>query len=126
MFSQLLRRDLSVRPLTSPAGGLTFEWDTALGTMARPTESFGPFFTARARATGLRYVYTGNVHDEGGGSTYCPSCGEAVIVRDWYRISRYRLSESGACLACGAQLAGRYQKFGKPFGPRRIPVRLAA
>ena len=79
-----------------------------------------------ARKAGLRYVYTGNVHDEGGGSTYCPSCGEAVIVRDWYRIGRYRLSESGACLACGAQLAGRFQKFGKPFGPRRIPVRLAA
>ncbi|HJS39318.1 MAG TPA: AmmeMemoRadiSam system radical SAM enzyme [Burkholderiales bacterium] len=79
-----------------------------------------------ALKAGLRYVYTGNVHDEGGGSTYCPSCGEAVIVRDWYRINLYRLSESGACLACGAQVAGRYQKFGKPFGPRRIPVRLAA
>jgi hypothetical protein len=26
----------------------------------------------------------------------------------------------------GAQVAGRYQKYGKPFGPRRIPVRLAA
>jgi hypothetical protein len=53
-FGRLLRRDLGVRPLTSPAGGLTFEWDASLGTMARPTESFGPFFTSRARATGLR------------------------------------------------------------------------
>jgi len=84
----------------------------------------------RARAialrAGLRYVYTGNVHDEGGGSTYCPSCGELVIARDWYRIGLYRLSAQGACLSCGAQLAGRYQEFGKPFGPRRIPVRLSA
>jgi pyruvate formate lyase activating enzyme len=84
----------------------------------------------RARAialrAGLRYVYTGNVHDAEGGTTLCPSCGEAVIVRDWYRIDRYRLSEEGACLSCGAQLPGRYKKFGKPFGPRRIPVRLAA
>ncbi len=79
-----------------------------------------------AQRAGLRYVYTGNVHDTGGGSTCCPSCGEAVIVRDWYRIDRYRLSPEGACLSCGAQVAGRFQKFGKPFGPRRIPVRLSA
>ncbi|HEX7250903.1 MAG TPA: AmmeMemoRadiSam system radical SAM enzyme [Burkholderiales bacterium] len=79
-----------------------------------------------ARRAGLRYVYTGNVHDEAGGSTFCPSCGEAVIVRDWYRIQAYRLDEQGACTACGARLPGRYQKFGKPFGSRRIPVRIAA
>jgi len=78
-----------------------------------------------ALRAGLRYVYTGNVHDTGGGSTYCPSCGEPVIERDWYRIGRYRLSDTGACLACGAPVAGRFQKFAKPFGPRRIPVRLA-
>jgi pyruvate formate lyase activating enzyme len=79
-----------------------------------------------ALRAGLRYVYTGNVHDAEGGTTFCPSCREPVIRRDWYKIDLYRLSEQGACLSCGAQLAGRYRKFGKPFGPRRIPVRLAA
>jgi pyruvate formate lyase activating enzyme len=79
-----------------------------------------------ALRAGLRYVYTGNVHDAEGGTTFCPSCAEPVIVRDWYRINLYRLSEQGACLSCGAQLPGRYRKFGKPFGPRRIPVRIAA
>jgi pyruvate formate lyase activating enzyme len=79
-----------------------------------------------ALQAGLRYVYTGNVHDESGGSTYCPSCGTAVIVRDWYDIRAYRLDDKGACGHCGAQLAGRYQKFGKPFGMKRIPVRLSA
>jgi pyruvate formate lyase activating enzyme len=79
-----------------------------------------------ARLAGLRYVYTGNVHDEEGGTTYCPSCENAVIVRDWYEIRGYRLTDEGACGHCGARLAGRYRKFGKPFGPRRIPVRLAA
>jgi pyruvate formate lyase activating enzyme len=78
-----------------------------------------------ARRAGLNYVYTGNVHDEAGGSTYCPSCENAVIVRDWYDIRGYHLTDEGHCRFCGAQLAGRYQKFGKPFGPRRIPVRLA-
>jgi pyruvate formate lyase activating enzyme len=77
-----------------------------------------------ARLAGLRYVYTGNVHDVQGSSTYCPSCEKLVIERDWYDIRGYHLSAAGACEFCGAQLAGRYQKFGKPFGQRRIPVRL--
>ncbi len=78
------------------------------------------------RLAGLNYVYTGNVHDAGGGSTYCPGCENVVIARDWYEIPAYSLSEEGKCAHCGTQLAGRYQKFGKPFGARRIPVRLSA
>ena len=78
------------------------------------------------RLAGLNYVYTGNVHDSEGGSTYCPSCENPVIERDWYEIRGYRLSDEGACQHCGHRLAGRYQKFGKPFGARRIPVRFAA
>jgi pyruvate formate lyase activating enzyme len=31
-----------------------------------------------ALRTGLRYVYTGNVHDEAGQSTYCHGCGGAA------------------------------------------------
>ena len=77
-----------------------------------------------AQLAGLNYVYTGNVHDEAGGSTYCPQCEQAVIVRDWYDIRGYALDDSGACKSCGTRVPGRFQKFGKPFGPRRIPVRL--
>jgi pyruvate formate lyase activating enzyme len=88
-----------------------------------------PATLKRARETalraGLRYVYTGNVHDEEGGSTCCPACGKAVIVRDWYEIRAYHLTDDGECGFCGHRLAGRYGKFGKPFGARRIPVRLA-
>jgi pyruvate formate lyase activating enzyme len=79
-----------------------------------------------ARLAGLRYVYTGNVHDEEGGTTYCPECENPVVVRDWYEIRSYGLTEEGACTHCGRKLAGRYRKFGKPFGARRIPVRLEA
>ena len=89
-----------------------------------------PATLARAREigrlAGLNYVYTGNVHDAGGGSTYCPACENVVIERDWYEIGAYALADAGQCTHCGTQLAGRYQKFGKPFGARRIPVRLAA
>jgi len=80
---------------------------------------------AIALAQGLHYVYTGNVHDAQGGSTLCPHCHNAVVVRDWYSILNYRLSDSGNCLECGGAIAGRFQKFTKPFGSRRVPVRLA-
>jgi pyruvate formate lyase activating enzyme len=75
---------------------------------------------------GLRYVYTGNVHDTDGGSTWCPHCGGAVIVRDWYSILNYRVTEDGKCKECGGAIAGRFGRFTKAFGSRRIPVRLSA
>ncbi len=78
------------------------------------------------RLAGLRYVYTGNVRDLEGGTTFCPACENEVIVRDGYDIRSYRVTEAGACQHCGATLAGRYGKYAKPFGSRRIPVRLAA
>ncbi|MCZ2096786.1 MAG: AmmeMemoRadiSam system radical SAM enzyme, partial [Anaerolineae bacterium] len=78
-----------------------------------------------AERAGLRYVYTGNVHDTEGGTTFCPGCRNALIVRDWHRILNYRVTDDGRCKECGAALAGRYEKPGQPFGPRRIPVRLA-
>ncbi|HEX8978797.1 MAG TPA: AmmeMemoRadiSam system radical SAM enzyme [Parasulfuritortus sp.] len=79
-----------------------------------------------AMETGLHYVYTGNVHDPEGGTTYCPSCRTAVIQRDWYEIPDYHLTEDGCCPRCGAAVAGRFQKFGRPFGARRIPVAMHA
>ena len=39
-----------------------------------------------AREVGLKYVYTGNVHDRAAGTTFCPACAAAVIERDWYAI----------------------------------------
>ncbi|MCU0842463.1 MAG: AmmeMemoRadiSam system radical SAM enzyme [Thiobacillaceae bacterium] len=77
-----------------------------------------------AREVGLRYVYTGNVHDRDGGTTYCPSCAKPLIVRDWYEIPDYALSDDGHCPQCGAAVAGRFGKFGRPFGARRMPVAL--
>ncbi len=75
-----------------------------------------------ARAAGLRYVYTGNVHDRSGDTTYCPGCGKAVIERDWYDILRYTLDDTGHCQACGAAIAGRFEAYHGAFGRRRVPV----
>ena len=86
----------------------------------------GPEAPARkiAMDAGLRYVYTGNVHDKAGDTTYCPGCGKAVIERDWYEIGGYALDGEGRCRRCSTPIAGRFGAFGQPFGRRRIPVRI--
>jgi pyruvate formate lyase activating enzyme len=83
---------------------------------------------ARARrlalGNGLRHVYTGNVHDEEGGSTYCAGCGAKLIGRDWYVLTEWRLDESGRCAACGTALPGVFEPRPGGWGARRLPVRL--
>jgi pyruvate formate lyase activating enzyme len=74
---------------------------------------------------GLRHVYTGNVVHPEGGTTSCPGCEAEVIVRDWHRIVRYHLDDSGHCLDCGAAIPGRFGPFEKAMEGRRMPVRLA-
>lgn len=74
---------------------------------------------------GLRYVYTGNVHDRDGQTTTCPGCGAAVVVRDWYEMVRYDLTGDGACTHCGARVPGVYDGPAGTWGSRRLPVRLA-
>jgi pyruvate formate lyase activating enzyme len=73
---------------------------------------------------GLHYVYTGNIHDKEGDTTYCPACKKAVIERDWYEILAYALTDDGCCKHCGSGIAGRYGDYQQPFGSRRIPVRM--
>lgn len=75
---------------------------------------------------GMRYVYTGNVHDVTGGTTTCPGCGIGVMVRDWYRIEQYRLTGDGRCAACGTRIAGVFDGPPGEWGRRRRPVRLGA
>ena len=79
-----------------------------------------------ARRAGLRYVYTGNVHDPAGGTTLCAGCGRPVIVRDWHEILDYDLTPGGSCRHCEAPLPGRFGDFAGAQRPRRrVPVRLA-
>ena len=77
-----------------------------------------------ALGNGLRYVYTGNVHDKEGGSTYCHGCGERLIGRDWYVLSEWNLTPEGACASCGTPCAGRFEGRPGTWGARRLPVRL--
>ena len=77
-----------------------------------------------ALRNGLRYVYTGNVHDEAGGSTYCHGCGKRVIGRDWYEMTDWRLDGRGCCSLCGAACAGVFDGPPGAWGARRLPVSL--
>jgi len=81
---------------------------------------------AHALREGLQYVYTGNVHDTEGGTTFCPACGEALIARDWHQILKYHLTAHGHCPSCAKPINGRFETFAGQFGRRRIPVRLSA
>lgn len=77
-----------------------------------------------AMQAGLHYVYTGNVHDEAGGSTYCPACGTKVIGRDWHEITQWNMSAAGACGSCGHAIAGVFEAKPGTWGAQRRPVRL--
>jgi pyruvate formate lyase activating enzyme len=88
-----------------------------------------PATLTRARhiglANGLRYVYTGNIHDEAGGSTFCHGCGALLIGRDWYRITAWTLTDDGRCRSCGAPCAGVFDGPPGEWGRRRVPVRVS-
>ena len=79
---------------------------------------------AIARQNGMRYVYTGNVHDEDGGSTYCHHCGQRLIGRDWYVVTDWNLIESGCCSRCGEACAGVFGARPGSWGSRRLPVNM--
>jgi pyruvate formate lyase activating enzyme len=74
---------------------------------------------------GLRYVYTGNVHDGAGGATYCPRCHNAVIRRDWFKLLDWQL-DAGRCASCGQAIAGVFESQPGRWGARRAPIRIGA
>ena len=82
--------------------------------------------TARriALENGLRHVYTGNVYDEAGQSTYCHRCGERLVGRDWYDITSWALTGDGRCAHCGETCEGVFEPRPGAWGSRRLPVRL--
>jgi len=81
---------------------------------------------AIARGHGLRYVYTGNVHDPAGGSTYCHGCGGMLIGRDWYELTGWGLDAAGRCKACGTAAAGVFEAAPGTWGRKRQPVTFQA
>jgi pyruvate formate lyase activating enzyme len=88
-----------------------------------------PATLTRARAialrNGVRYAYTGNVHDRQGDSTWCHGCGALLIERDWYELGAWGLTADGRCAACGAACAGVFEARPGTWGSRRMPVAMS-
>jgi pyruvate formate lyase activating enzyme len=84
------------------------------------------------RASGLRYVYAGNLPGRVGDleHTRCHGCRATVIERYGYYIQQYRLTADGRCPDCGTAIPGRWaqafdgQITATPFvpGTRRLRV----
>lgn len=85
-----------------------------------------PQTLSRARSlalqNGLYYVYTGNVHDTEGGSTYCHNCGHCLIERDWYQLGKCDVDDQARCLHCGERLHGHFDSQPAQWGARRLKV----
>jgi pyruvate formate lyase activating enzyme len=79
----------------------------------------------QARELGLRHVFTGNVQDTEGQSTYCPSCGQLLIERDRYELGEWNLDAQGRCRSCHTPLAGHFDARPGDWGGRRQLVRVA-
>ncbi len=77
-----------------------------------------------ALSNGMHYVYTGNVHDKQGESTYCHHCKQPLIGRDWYVLSDWNLDEKGCCRHCGTRCAGLFESQPGHWGARRLPVNM--
>jgi pyruvate formate lyase activating enzyme len=82
-----------------------------------------------ALRNGLHYVYTGNVHDFAGSSTYCPGCGKMLIGRDWYELSAWNVTmreRSPRCANCSSEIAGVFESKPGAWGSKRWPIAIAA
>jgi pyruvate formate lyase activating enzyme len=92
----------------------------------KPATASGSLLRAReiARENGVRYAYTGNVHDEAGQSTYCHVCDLKLIGRDWYELGVWNLTAEGNCVDCGTPCAGVFDRRPGDWGSRRKPIRL--
>jgi pyruvate formate lyase activating enzyme len=78
-----------------------------------------------ALSKGLHYVYTGNVHDTDGSSTWCPGCGQLLIERDWYELGEWNLA-GNRCGYCGADIPGHFECRPGSWGATRRAVRLSS
>lgn len=74
---------------------LTDRPQTPVGTLERATKI--------AKEEGIRYVYIGNVPGHEADNTYCPSCGELLVERYGFSITRYRIKDK-RCPSCGAEI----------------------
>jgi pyruvate formate lyase activating enzyme len=70
-----------------------------------------------AKDAGLNYVYIGNVPGHPCESTYCPNCGELLIKRFSFEVTRWNLTGDMRCPVCGqgVPIRGRLHRSGYAY-----------
>src|SRR3989442_660740 len=127
----------AIRQLASVTTGLpwhvtAFHGDYKMTDPENPTPEMLLAAAAIGRASGLRYVYAGNLPGQVGDleDTHCASCGDVLIARYGYHIRDYRVTADGRCPSCAAAVPGRWsahfdgQITSRPFipGGRRFTI----
>jgi pyruvate formate lyase activating enzyme len=57
---------------------------------------------------GLKFVYLGNVPGHPANHTYCPQCGDAIILRSGFEVVEMHLQD-GRCAFCGEEIPGVWE-----------------
>jgi len=57
---------------------------------------------------GLKYVYSGNINDDEGNTTYCPKCRKPLIIRQGYYVFKNYI-ENGKCKFCNEKIEGVWE-----------------
>ncbi len=65
-------------------------------------------FRKLALNLGLKYVYTGNILDIEGSTTFCPGCGYSLIERHYFKLNSNRL-KGNKCPNCNQTIYGKFQ-----------------
>ncbi len=83
-----------------------------------------------AMKNGIRYAYTGNVHDPEGDATLCHQCGDMLIGRDWYNITAWAVETAGNyngnCANCGTPVPGFIDGPPGDWGRKHQSIRIGA
>jgi pyruvate formate lyase activating enzyme len=106
-LSQWLVRNLGTEtPIHFSAFHPTYQLTTL------PATPVQTLFRAREMAisAGLRFVYTGNIDDPAGQTTYCPQCRQALISRQRFRVDEYNIDHESCCRFCGQTIAGQFEE----------------
>ena len=71
---------------------------------------------------GIKYVYVGDVPGHRLENTYCPNCGELLIGRLGFSITRYNLTPDKRCPRCGLEIpvTGEYARSTSSWSRFRI------
>lgn len=60
-----------------------------------------------ALCSGIKFCYTGNIHDIEGQTTFCPNCNHLLLKRDWHDVLKNNL-KGNTCRNCNTKIPGRF------------------